>query len=241
MVGWLDLDGDDKEMKNMNEICMTEEQINFSIKNNYNSTITNNKIFNRHGYLILKNFVSPQNLYHPDPGLETGELIYEKNGNISFIPVEHQVIGSMSRYSFPGYKNAQFAIKQSLEKIIKKELNCTYYYDRFYFPGQKLNKHIDRDSCEISVSIHVGSNANIQWPFYLIDKLGNKDEVYLEPGDAILYMGCEVCHWRDAMPGIKRNKIKKIFKLPRIYYHQIFFHYVLQDGKRVHYTNDHCY
>ena len=46
----------------------------------------------------------------------------------------------------------------------------------------------------------------------------------------MIYKGCERPHWREPMPGniIDRN----------LYYHQIFFHYVLQDGHRAHYAFD---
>ena len=40
------------------------------------------------------------------------------------------------------------------------------------------------------------------------------------------------------MPGTQKKKNKKLFgkKTPEteLYYHQIFFHYVLQDGQRAH-------
>ena len=52
----------------------------------------------------------------------------------------------------------------------------------------------------------------------------------------MIYKGCERPHWRDPMPGTpKGKKSKKLFgKAPtqEQYYHQIFFHYVLQDGER---------
>ena len=51
----------------------------------------------------------------------------------------------------------------------------------------------------------------------------------------MLYKGCERPHWRDKMPGFTGKKSKQLFgKTPATeqYYHQIFFHYVLQDGQR---------
>jgi len=46
-----------------------------------------------------------------------------------------------------------------------------------------------------------------------------------------VYKGCERPHWREPMPGSN----KKIFdKKEELYYHQIFFHYVLADGERAH-------
>jgi hypothetical protein len=57
----------------------------------------------------------------------------------------------------------------------------------------------------------------------------------LEPGDGVLYKGCDCLHWRDPMPG----KYPKIFsRLDNSYYHQIFFHYVLADGYRCEFAKD---
>jgi hypothetical protein len=62
---------------------------------------------------------------------------------------------------------------------------------------------------------------------------GEDRKVTLEPGDGMIYKGCERPHWREAMPGANRSK--KLFgKGEELYYHQIFFHYVLQDGQRAH-------
>ena len=45
-----------------------------------------------------------------------------------------------------------------LEEALGRKLYNTYYYDRFYYPGQALSLHADRDACEISVSIHISTN-----------------------------------------------------------------------------------
>ena len=49
---------------------------------------------------------------------------------------------------------------------IERKLYNTYYYDRFYFSGQQLTKHTDREACEISVSIHINTNLEENWPIY---------------------------------------------------------------------------
>jgi len=122
------------------------------------------------------------------------------------------------------------------------------YWDNNYFPGQELTKHADRDACEISVSVHIGTNLkgkDAKWPFKIktpdtyTDKKktevlvpGEERSLSLEPGDGLLYKGCERPHWRDPMPTPKRRLFGNNSK--EYYYHQIFFHYVLQDGQRAH-------
>ena len=62
----------------------------------------------------------------------------------------------------------------------------------------------------------------------IIKTPGENRSVILGPGDGMVYKGCERPHWRKPMPGEGRDA----------YYHQIFFHYVLQDGRRAHYAWD---
>ena len=107
----------------------------------------------------------------------------------------------------------------------------TYYYDRYYFSAQELKRHVDRDACEISVTIHIGTNLNEPWPICIKTPSGEEKSVLLSPGDGMIYKGCERPHWRDPMPSKKKGLFQKQEEL---YYHQIFFHYVLADGQRAH-------
>ena len=77
----------------------------------------------------------------------------------------------------------------------------TYSYARIYKKGDVLKRHKDRYSCEVSMTMNLGGDS---WPIYLepsgeTDKEGVK--IDLEPGDALIYRGCEVEHWREAFEG----------------------------------------
>lgn len=226
---------------------MTEEQIAHQERLNTGTSWTNNDTFDRNGYLLLKNFWDPKELYC-DPPDERGQYNYwDKNPeHFTHEPVEAQVEGSTSRYWYPQYRQIHTYIRLKLEKIIGRKLYNTYYYDRFYYPGQELLKHADRDACEISVSIHVSTNLegrDANWPIWIktpdtyIDNgktkimvAGENHSLILKPGDGMLYKGCERPHWREPLPCPR----KRIFSKNNldVYYHQIFFHYVLQDGIR---------
>lgn len=217
---------------------MTQEQIDFQIRINRGSAKTKNEIFEKQGYLVIRDLIDPSQLYCEVPEIR-GQLTYfGKLDKYQHIPVEQQVEGSLARYYYPPYKESYFQVKKKLESIIGNALATTYYYDRYYFPSQELSKHADRDACEISVSIHIGTNLKDPWGFKLIDVEGNEKELFLNPGDGLLYKGCELCHWRDPMPGKKRNMIRKLLGMKELYYHQIFMHYVLRDGLRVQCAND---
>lgn len=172
--------------------------------------------------ILLQNLYDVSDLIEGFP-LEKGEIKYSKNGVISRKETELQVSGSLARYNHPKYKNSFYAIKNILESIIQEKLYPTYYYDRFYFKGQKLEKHTDREACEISVSLHISNNLDYDWPIWFHTPEKSNIPVITSPGDAVLYKGIEIPHWRDPLKGDYKS-----------YYHQVFFHYVRRDGIHVH-------
>jgi hypothetical protein len=228
---------------------MSEIELMFQERQNTGTAWTRNEKFDKDGYLVIRDLWDPEELYHSVPDVR-GQLNYwDKNiEHFTHEEVEGQVEGSLARYWHPQYRSIHSGIRLKLEEVIGRKLYNTYYYDRYYFPGQALTKHADRDACEISVSIHISTNLpdnKKDWPFkiktpdmYLDNKTrtdilvpGEERSAVLNPGDGLIYKGCERPHWRDDMP----NPGRKVFgKQPDYYYHQIFFHYVLQDGQRAH-------
>ena len=238
-------------------MTMLEEQIIQQERRNTGTSWTRNEKFDENGYLVIKNLWDPKELYSPVPP-EKGQYNYWDNNpeHFSLMPVEKQVEGSTSRYWHPQYRAIHSGIRRKLEKEIGRKLFNTYYYDRFYYPGQELKKHADRDACEISVTVHCSTNLegeDADWPIWIktpdtyTDKTkteiiipGENRSVILHAGDGMVYKGCERPHWRDPMPTPRRRKRDIILmrKEKEYYYHQIFFHYVLQDGQRAHCAGD---
>lgn len=198
--------------------------------------------FLKHGYLIVENLFNPKELYCKVPE-GRGKIVYGGSyDNYKHLGDEPQVHGSLARYGYPKYKEIHSRVRLILEDILGEELYNTYYYDRFYFRGQRLDRHIDRDSCEISVSVQISSNFIFPWAFGLTDLRGEEVAVELQDGWGIIYMGCDIEHWRDPLPS-RYNKLgrfinKIIRKKDDSYWHQIFFHYVRANGNRAHFAND---
>ena len=203
------------------------------------SSPTGDEEFDRLGYKIVRNFCPVELLVTSVPDVR-GQLNYENEDISKFIhhTIESQVPGSVSRYKHPFYYKAYTYVKHKLEKEIGQPLYKTYYYDRFYFPGQDLKYHNDRDSCEISISIHCGSNLKDKWPMFIKSPDGSVGQANLKPGDAIIYKGCERPHWRLPMPGVKRQKVRNLLGMSELYYHQMFMHFVLANGIRAHFSGD---
>ena len=234
----------------------TELEIFQKERDRSGTTWTRNEEFDKKGFLVIKDLWDPEELYHPCPS-ERGQIDYL--GSIDqFVsqPEESQVSGSLARTMHPQYKKVWNGVRRKIERIIGKKLYNTYYYERFYFGEQQLNKHQDRDACEISVSMHISTNLpdpEKNWPLWIkatdtyVDEQksailvpGKTYSLVLEPGDGVLYKGCERPHWREQFPTVQRKRFN-LFNMKdhgEYYYHQIFFHYVLQDGVRSHHAYD---
>tara|TARA_B100000287_G_scaffold118898_1_gene110792 strand:+ start:654 stop:1391 length:738 start_codon:yes stop_codon:yes gene_type:complete len=238
---------------------MTPLDVMTQERRNSGTSPTRNEEFDQNAYLKIENFWDPEELYHPLPGVRGQQTYTASSKNVDkfdYLPVEGQVEGSLARYWHPQYRKIHSGVRKKLEKIIGRKLYNTYYYDRFYFPGQPLTLHADRDACEISVSIHISTNLPDDlkdWPFKIktpdtytdakksaVLVPGEERSVVLQAGDGLLYKGCERPHWRDPMPTPRVRRRDKWLKRPQpeYYYHQIFFHYVLADGHRAHCYHD---
>ena len=114
----------------------------------------------------------------------------------------------------------------TVKEIVGKDIYPTYAYTREYSKGSELISHRDRDSCEISVSITLKQDKDIE-KFYVStkDKHDSLKEdiisVDLLEGDGVLFFGTESnnqnWHWRDPIESESTL--------------QVFLHYCYKDGQ----------
>ena len=119
--------------------------------------------------------------------------------------------GSFSKYGDMLAETLLLSIKKNIEDRIGLELIPTYGFFRLYKKGNDLELHKDRNSCEISLSLCIGYEEGEQWPLYI-----NETPIYQEPGDMVIYRGCEVEHYREPYEGKQQA--------------QVFLHYVDKNG-----------
>jgi len=206
--------------------------------------MSKNEFFEKNGYLFISGMIAdPENLYVPLPK-ERGKITYYNNrmDKYDYCPDEKQVAGSLARYNIPIYRELHFLVKKEVERILEMNLHPSYFYDRFYFPNNILERHIDRPACEVSVSLQISTTLNNPWPLWFERPDGSESYVEMKNGDAVIYKGCEREHWRDAMPDEVPWLEKKIAKIKgkeiESFHHQIFLHYVDANGPFVHYAFD---
>jgi len=125
---------------------------------------------------------------------------------------DRQVINTYSHYSDIVMETLLLKVKPIMEKNTKLKLIETYSYARIYKKGDILEKHKDRPSCEISTTLNLGGDV---WPIFIepdskkgintVDDYIPSDskgiKVNLNPGDMLVYRGCDLEHWRNKFEG----------------------------------------
>ena len=114
---------------------------------------------------------------------------------------DKQIPNTYSHYADIVMETLLEKIKPVMEENTGLKVLPTYTYARIYKKGDILKRHKDRPSCEISTTINLGGDS---WPIYL-EPSGEKGKegvkVNLNPGDMLIYRGCELEHWREAFEG----------------------------------------
>lgn len=116
--------------------------------------------------------------------------------------------------------------RDKVAKIIKKDLVESYSFHRTYYHGSKLIPHIDRKSCEYSVTVCI-NKENIDWPLYLHTLQNEILSIELNDGDALIYQGTKMQHWRNEYFGKQHTQ----FFLHYIDKNNIFYPKYMLDGR----------
>jgi hypothetical protein len=114
---------------------------------------------------------------------------------------DEQIPNTYSQYSNIAFETLMLKLQPVMEKTTKLKLTPNYTYARIYKPGDKLKRHKDRFSCEISTTLNLGGD---KWPIFIepSQKEGMKGiSVNLNPGDMLVYKGNILEHWREPFKG----------------------------------------
>lgn len=182
--------------------------------------------FNTNGYVYLENFL--------DIDTSKNLALVLKNETAKRGIFDVQCPGSKAIRDSEIFDTLLLDLLPYVEKASGLKLHPTYAYARWYQPGETLKIHTDRASCEISLTLTLDFDGE-SWPIYMgkptkeetefsrTDARNNlvyaKDVAKIEtkPGDAVLYKGTEMYHWRDEYTQGKWQA-------------QVFLHYVDANG-----------
>jgi hypothetical protein len=128
---------------------------------------------------------------------------------------DNQLRDTPSCYADPFMESVLERLLPRIAEASGLQLDPTYSYFRVYKHGDVLAAHVDRPSCEVSVTISIGFEADAAWPIW-VEWHDAAVPIALAPGDGLVYRGIEMRHWRDAFDGVEAT--------------QLFLHYVDRNG-----------
>jgi hypothetical protein len=166
--------------------------------------------FEQNGYAVIKQFIPPIMCRYISKNI----AVLEANARLSF--GDTQVQKAFSGGSPAITETLLDLMTPVLSDTLGYELYPTYSYLRVYVKGAVLARHTDRYSCEISATVPIEYESASIWPL-CIEIDGKVKKIELEPGDALIYKGIEIPHWREPFEGERQA--------------QVFLHYVKKDGQ----------
>lgn len=173
--------------------------------------MTNIEQFKANGYVYVKNAIAKNII-----DLVSNYSLIDEQQNYSPEQGPHcQIHNSHSSYGDPLMESMLLHMLPIMEENTGLSLYPTYSYYRVYRPGAELLSHTDRPSCEVSTTITFAFDYKEQqdtysWPIFMA-----ANKCVMQPGDLVIYRGCDLDHWREK------------FTAPEGSYHvQAFLHYV---------------
>lgn len=162
----------------------------------------------QNNFLLVPNFISQ----------EHAEILQKQFYELEAIggySKDNQAPNSPAVYNFKPFLELLCQKVNQVSSLIEEPVLPSYTYARIYKTGEVLARHRDRPACDISLTLHIGGDAT--WGIGIQKRNGEEVTLNLNPGDAMLYLGCEADHWRDT-PFSGKN------------YSQVFLHYVRSNG-----------
>ena len=159
-------------------------------------------------YMIVPNFISEERA----TDLAKEFNLYAEEFDITNDP---QVDKCLGKYDYISFVELLCEKNVQVSQLVGETVLPTYTYARIYEKGAVLTPHVDKEECEISLTVNLASDE--PWAIWIQNPKGQKQEVILNRGDAMIYFGMTAPHWREEYIGNACT--------------QLFMHYVRSRGK----------
>jgi hypothetical protein len=161
----------------------------------------------QNNYLFVPGFIAP----------EQASLLakdFKEHCDKFKVEGDPQAPNSSAVYNYMPFVRLLVEKVPEVSELLGEKVLPTYTYARVYKAGSELLRHRDRPACEISLTLNLSKDSD--WPIYFQRPDSSETCIELQPGDAVVYLGCQADHWREAFAGNE--------------YTQLFMHYVKSNG-----------
>lgn len=173
--------------------------------------------FRKDKHIVFDHVLSPDMCTY----LSNYMFLKKEAGYLSEPGEDEQCPKSWSIYGDPAFDTLLKQLCPQISNLLGLKLLPAYTYARIYQKGEELKWHKDRHSCEVSGTMTLATHSNV-WPLYVgHESLRDQEKVgqplFLNPGELVMYEGCDIPHWRDEFTEGEWQT-------------QVFLHYVREDG-----------
>ena len=172
--------------------------------------LTPRELLDRDSYVVIDDFILPKKAAEYYKVFKSDSKKFPE-----LFRNDEQCSKSLAIYNYRWFVELLVDRTPIISMILGEPALPTYSYARIYAKEEELKKHKDRHACEVSVTLHLGSDGT-EWPIYFTKPDGTKSSVKLKPGQAVVYLGMISEHWRTKFKGN--------------HYGQVFLHYVKSRG-----------
>jgi hypothetical protein len=196
--------------------------------------------FKENKYVVIRNFISAETaliLYNycklKAQRQDFRYTYYRNSYDIDWDGTwnDEQAPNAYSLYGDPMMDGLLQLSTNPMQQYTGLELLPQYSYWRLYQKGNILERHIDRESCEISTTLCLGYDVSdvdpnvypdYDWPMSVQSPTGEELPIHMKPGDMIIYRGCEIEHWRDKFIGKNHAQVFMHYNDANGPYQQLF-------------------
>lgn len=165
------------------------------------------------GYLLAERLLDPKQLAFARAAMDASR----RAGRMHAATGKAVPEAALNEYSPIGGEVLLLQCLPAISAAVGAELLPAYAFWRIYEHGSALLRHVDRGACEVSATVMIAAEpADAPWPIMFEPLVGAPTAAALQPGDAAIYQGCKVPHWREPFTGTS--------------HYQLFLHYVRKDG-----------
>ncbi len=153
--------------------------------------------FRRHGYVNVRGLIHP---FHLD-ALRKYYRRLIRCGGMSL--GDGQTSSRYVRHNEPVSRFFHHQLTRTINEIVGEAVKPAYTYVVSYQGGSELEKHVDREQCEFSVSLLIDyppeRERDSPWPLCIESGTGTVAVTQII-GDALLFCGRELPHFRPMLP-----------------------------------------
>lgn len=159
----------------------------------FSNSIDSNTISSNPVLMLLRSFVS--DLYRVQ--IQERALLLRRSNKMV---AAEEGVRRWYIHNYPGF-NAFFAETAAhVREISGVAVAPTYSFLSIYPAGADLHRHVDRAGCDLTLAMFIAHHFRTETEVCFLNFVcnGRAVSVKAKPGDAVLFAGRELTHWRSA-------------------------------------------